>query len=455
MAAGNGALDAPVTKALALLMLLVVALALGGCSTYRPWQNAPSATPSPAATPSGQRSIVAAITLSGGGTRAAAFGLGVLRELKATAFEWEGRPTTLLDEVSFVSGVSGGSVLAAHYAAFGDEVFEWFEPEFLHVDVQRRLLRLALGPQTMWRLSSPWFGRTHVLAEELDRLYRGRTLGDVAARRGAPELLVTATDLRTGFAFEFAPDMLGRLCTDWREVPLAFAVAASAAVPIVLTPLTLRNHAGACPAQAAPPPAADFRTQLLNATAASFGDARARPFVHLVDGGLADNLGVRGLLDRFAAGGSMREVFRDATPGSIRRLLLVVVNAERDTSEAIELNGEVPSIGQVADSLLFGAGARDTQVTLAILDEDAARWALEVQEQRGRPGSPFAPDAELHVVTVSLRDVADPKLRNGLLQLPTAFTLPHEDVNRLQAAGADALRHSSAYRALKRSLSAP
>lgn len=443
-------------RLLRLVAVAMLALAASGCSTYRPWQNTASAAP-PAAMPAAPapRSIVAAITLSGGGTRAAAFGLGVLRELKSTAFTWEGRSTTLLDEVGFVSGVSGGSVLAAYYAAFGDETFDRFEPEFLHVDVHQRLLGLALAPKTMYRLGSPWFGRTHVLAEEFDRLFRGRTLGDAAVRLGAPELLVTATDLRTGFAFEFSADLLARLCTDWRSVPLSFAVAASAAVPIVLTPMTLRNHAGACPSLPVPPPAADFRTQLLHATAASFGDARARPFVHLVDGGLADNLGVRGLLDRFAAGGSVREAFRDAPAGSIRRLVLVVVNAERDTSESIELSDEIPSIGQVADSLLFGAGARDTNVTLAILDDDARRWTQEVERQRGRDDSPFAPDAQLHVVTVSLRDVSDPLLRNGLLQLPTAFTLPHDDVQRLQDAGRDALRNSPAFDALRRSLVAP
>ena len=67
------------------------------------------------------RPVMVAVTLSGGGARAAAFGLGVLRELKATQFQLDGHPTTLLDQVVLVSGVSGGSILAAHFAAFGDD----------------------------------------------------------------------------------------------------------------------------------------------------------------------------------------------------------------------------------------------------------------------------------------------------------------------------------------------
>lgn len=45
------------------------------------------------------------------GARAAAFGLGVLRELKATRFALEGQETTLLDQVFLVSGVSGAASL--------------------------------------------------------------------------------------------------------------------------------------------------------------------------------------------------------------------------------------------------------------------------------------------------------------------------------------------------------
>ena len=67
----------------------------------------------------------------------------MLQELKATRFELDGRETTLLDEVGLISGVSGGSVLASYYAAFGDETFERFERDFLLVNFQTGLIRQA------------------------------------------------------------------------------------------------------------------------------------------------------------------------------------------------------------------------------------------------------------------------------------------------------------------------
>ena len=91
-----------------------------------------------------------------------------LRELKATEFRLHGKPTTLLDEVALISGVSGGSVLAAHYAAFGDESLTRFESEFLLKDFEGGLIQLALSPLRLYRLSSPWYGRSNVLAERLE-----------------------------------------------------------------------------------------------------------------------------------------------------------------------------------------------------------------------------------------------------------------------------------------------
>ncbi|HKX41634.1 MAG TPA: patatin-like phospholipase family protein, partial [Burkholderiaceae bacterium] len=132
---------------------LVLAALLAGCSSLRPWQNiaAPQGHTPVSGTAAGRptvenHSIVAALTLSGGGARAAAFGLGVLRELKATRFVWEGRETTLLDELGLISGVSGGSILAAHYAMFGDETLTRFEPDFLLENFDGDLIRRVLSP---------------------------------------------------------------------------------------------------------------------------------------------------------------------------------------------------------------------------------------------------------------------------------------------------------------------
>lgn len=452
------------TRALRALFTVLLLLALAGCSSFRPWQNAPATTPRPTlvktvgAAPASDGSIVAALTLSGGGARAAAFGLGVLQELKATEFDWDGRSTTLLDELTLVSGVSGGSVLAAHYAAFGDETLTRFEPDFLLTDFEGGLISYAFSPLRVNRLTSPWYGRSHVLAERLDTLFRGQTFGDLRRRARGPELLVTATDLTTGAPFEFTPDQFALICSDLDSVPLSFAVAASSSVPILLSPMTLRNYAGRCATQDLPvgagTPEDNYRVRLLRASAEAYRDSDARPYIHLVDGGVADNLGVRTLLDRLVAGGSFRAGWRERAPGSIHQLILIAVNSERDVAERIDSSDRVPTTGQVIDTLVFGAGSRETHATLALLKDDMARWQRELIAERGTEGSPFAADAELHVISIGLRDVEDPAARRALLQVPTAFTIDARQVKHLEQAGREALRRSPEFQRLRDRLGA-
>lgn len=449
------------------VLVACAAVFLAACSTTRPWLNQPIAAESPlpssvatvrVSTQAPAPSIIAAITLSGGGARAAAFGLGVLKELKDTQFEWEGRRTSILDEVGLISGVSGGSVLAAHYAAFGDATLTRFERDFLLADFQSSLLAKAVAPDTLYRLTSPWFGRAHVLEEKLNGLYQGKTFGDLQGRQRGPRLLVTATDLTTGAPFEFTPEQFALICSDLNSVPLSFAVAASSAVPILFSPLTLKNYAGSCPQSLHVAHAArndnNLEARLLQASLQSYLDVENRPFLHLVDGGLVDNLGVRGLLYRTAAGGSLDASFQNLPAGSVRKIVLVSVNSERDIAERIDRSDHVPNIGQVLDSLIFGAGSRATKETIAAMNDNARRWTQELTALRGTHGSPFAPDAEIHVISISLRDVKNAKASQALLQVPTALTILPLQVRQLQEAGRIALRQSPEFQQLRDSLRA-
>src|SRR5882672_7169579 len=79
------------------------------------------------------------LSFSGGGTRAAAFSFGVLQEMERAKVSARGRRVELLDRISFVSGVSGGSVTAAYFglkkrAGYGD-----FRERFLIKDAEEAL----------------------------------------------------------------------------------------------------------------------------------------------------------------------------------------------------------------------------------------------------------------------------------------------------------------------------
>lgn len=406
-------------------------------------------------------SILVAVTLSGGGARAAAFGYGVLRELQDSAFEWNGRKTNLLDAADVVAGVSGGSIIAAYYAAFGQEGLAGFEQDFLYRNVQNSLLLQTVKPDNLRRLAARDFGRSQLLAQRLDELFHGMTYGDLMQRHRHPQLLVTATDLTQGAGFEFTPEQFELLCSDFASVPLSFAVAASSAVPVLLSPMTLRNYSEDCRQRGItprPPEAVGggFRARLYEAQQRSYLDGAKRPYIHLVDGGVADNLGIRRLLDRALAGATLREGFGEVEiePGSVRRLILITVNAERDPNDRLDERARIPSTLQVIDAMRFGSGSRATHETQGFLADLAGEWQKSLR--RSGKDDVFAPDARIHVIQVNLRDApADPNTRTHLLQVPTALSVSEKEVTALIAAGRAVLRNSADFRALRDDLATP
>ena len=450
-------------RAALLAFVSLGALGAAGCSSVRPWINEPLRAGTRVDTQAiAQRdaSALFAVTLSGGGARAAAFGYGVLQELRDTPCCWVDRTGNVLNAVDLVSGVSGGSIVATYFAAFGAEGLDRFEPDFLRQDFQDSLVSQVLRPSNLIDMTSPWFGRSQLLERRLDGLYRGMTFADIGRRPRHPELVVTATDMSLGSGFDFTTEQFDLICSDLGSVPLSFAVTASSAVPLVLSPLTLRNYRNDCPAGQADRDAAadhvgDYRARLFRSEQRSYLDAEARPFIHLVDGGLSDNLGVRRLLDRALSGGGMGSAFSEVkiTPGSIKRLIIITVNAERDPARRIDESDKVPNTAEVVDALLFGTGNRATGETQAFLDDVARRWREDVRLKRPERLRGFAPDAEIFLIQVNLRDAADEK--KLLLQVPTAFSISDAEVTRLVEAGRAVLRASPEFQALKRSLAFP
>ena len=77
-----------------------------------------------------------------------------------------------------------------------------------------------------------------------------------------------------------------------------------------------------------------------------------------------------------------------------------------------------------------------------------------MRARSGQQDDVFAPDAQVYVITLNLRDAPDRLDRNLLMQVPTAFTIAPGDVDRLIEAGREVLRESPGLRDLLRSLQA-
>jgi len=384
------------------------------------------------------------LTFSGGGTRAASLSYGVLEELRKTEVVIDGRKRFLLDEVDGISGVSGGSFTAGYYGLFGDRIFQDFEVKFLKKNIQGALLLGVINPLNWPKLFSGTFGRSDLSAEYYDKhIFEGKTFGDMATRKG-PLIVINATDMSYGVRIGFTQDAFDLICSDLSAFPVARAAAASSAVPMVLTPITLQNYAGTCGFKIP-----EGLEEMLKGRAVSerqfylvnnlsvYLDSEKKRYIHLVDGGVADNLGLRAILDRVMLKGSVWESIKGTPVEKVRKIVLIVVNAETEPDKKWDKIENIPPFGAMSSAYSSIAIERYNEETLALLKESVKSWADEIKAQRCKgeaestaPGS--CGDIQFYVVEVKFDALKDEKERMYFKRLPTSFKLSSEKVDQLR-----------------------
>lgn len=391
------------------------------------------------------------LAFSGGGTRAAAFAYGVMEELHATAIGAD-PATSVLDEVDTVSGVSGGSFPAAYYGVYGDRIFQEFEARFLKRNVQGALLLRLLRPWNLIQVAfTPWLSRSDLAARYYDdNVFDGARFGDLHAA-GGPRTYINATDLSSGTRVTFTRDTFELICSDLDQLPISAAVAASSAVPMLLSPITLRNYAGRCdyeaPAwarEALADPGSSRRVRQSARNFENFRNAADKPFIHLIDGGISDNLGLRAGLDFLSTVGGARGavVARGIEVPEI--LAVIVVNAETDPNWTIDLSSAAPSFAQLMNTVAGSQIRRYNLETLIALEGALARLRLDLAED--------GHDTQTFMVDVSFDELADPGRRTYFKRLPTSFVLTDGEVDELREAGRRLLRDSPEFQALVEAL---
>jgi NTE family protein len=408
------------------------------------------------------------LTFSGGGTRAAAFSYGVLEELRRTLVHTPRGAHPVLAEVDVITGTSGGSFTALAYALYGEGLFEDYDRKFLKRDIDNDLLqRLSL----MWpRTLSPSFGRSELAAEYYDEiLFHGATYADLLAKP-TPRAIVGATDVSTGMRVDFSQLQFDVMCADLGRFRLSRAAAASSAVPLVMSPVTLDNHGGTCGYRLPGWMAETLqraehsanRGTLRFRQMALLQDGVERPYIHLVDGGLADNLALYGPVDMLQELLTNPRLRGAAGIGGLRRVAVIVVNARPAPSYHLDKIPYGPgTIDLVMQSISVPINNYSSE-GVAALQDIATMWRQQVQidadaHRLGRTAAaadPLPPVA-FSVVDVSFDAVADPELRKYLQNLPTSFALSGKAVDKLRSAAAQVLRDSPAFQSFVAALSRP
>ena len=443
------------------IALLMIALAFSGCLT-KPLQNQPLREQAPdsgyrlsntPADKNNSESLFVVLAFSGGGIRAAAFSYGVLEKLRDTEIVWEGQRRRLLDEVDVISSVSGGSLPAAYFGVFGARIFEDFPDKVLYRNIQGALLKRMFTPANIVRLFSPRYGRTDILAKMFSRdIFEKKTFVDLIDKQVRPFLVINSTDISLGSRFEFTQQQFDLLNSDLGSYPIGHAVAASSAYPGLLTPMTLRNYPKGPDFHAPEWIAEELRRHDPSRIRYSLGrDYQSyllpgSPYIHLVDGGVSDNLGILPII-QFAGGALPDESIQIGVKHfAVKKFVILLVNAKQSGKVDFNLRQKVIGIFKVLPAAGGKPISNFSTLEIAYL-RTYIRTLTERQRFREQIAKVFgkqeikeklpehdAPDIDYHFIEVAFDSLRDEREEAYLNEIPTALKLKREQVDRLRRA---------------------
>lgn len=398
------------------------------------------------------------LSFSGGGVRAAALSEAVLAALEKAK---------LSDRIAIISSTSGGSVTAGYAAAFGVRKPELkkFRESFLYnpntSDLTPRLLPTFL------------FGgnRSQIFANYLDeRLFPGvpPTYGSLVRKwPSVPFVILNASNLSTGRTFEFTQQSFDYLCSDLSGFRVSEGIAASSSFPFLMTPVPLKNYWDdpKCRAPYPPPGLKEYYREndyhgryvnlelftqyryvhaLRHTYEEDSGDPEKVPYrryryVHLLDGGLSDNLAVRSLVHAFSSA-----VVKRLVDSKVKRILLIQVNAKSDDArESVDLTEASPSWVEVFESVAFNPIDVATTLSSYIAKD---YWVRVVAAENA--GKEPAAQLEFYPVQVDFDQLPpnSPTLKK-LKSIDTWWSLPKDEVDLVRTAGKNLLRSHPCFRA--------
>jgi NTE family protein len=408
---------------------------------------------------------VIALSFSGGGTRAAAFAYGVLTGFDETPVP--NRSASLLDRIDFVTGVSGGSVLAAYYGLKKRKALADFKQRFLLRNAEEGL-QTTISLTNIARGLQGGINDSTVFPRWLDdNLFDHATFKSLLFER-RPLVWINASDIYDRTPFVFGRTTFGALCSDLSSYPVSLAVAASAAVPVIFAPVVIQGYPGGCsvplPDWVARARTSETAPPLLKIYADALdryhsGEVR---YVKLLDGGVVDNYGLAGFTTARLAATTPYGPLEPEEGVKLRRLLFLVVDSGRAPSGSWAQTVEGPSgvtLVTAASDTATESGAVGSysafQDTMNSWQHMLIDWrcGLSAADRRrfGAPSGWNCRDVKFFIGRVSFEQF-DPQRAAALNAVETRFTLPAQQVDLLIDAGRDALKSNIAFRSFLGSL---
>lgn len=258
-----------------------------------------------------------------------------------------------------------------------------------------------------------------------------------------------------GTRFEFIQEQFDLLCADLRGFPISRAVAASAAVPVFMSPITVRNRAGSCGYPSAAWVDKALQERKLSSRQfhyasklRSYLDADERPHIHLLDGGLADNLALRSPLEAVFIQDDAWALALRGGIADVRKVVFIVVHASTGPDLAWNKMAAIPGVSQVLQAFKDIPIDRYSFETKQLLMSSFGPWAADIKTQRKAAGDAAGDDLEFALVDVDFDALRSRAERHALMHIPTTSQLDPATVARIRASAKTLLDESASFQRL-------
>ena len=282
-------------------------------------------------------------------------------------------------------------------------------------------------------------------------------------RPEAPTIVINATDLSLGQGFSFTGYHFNWICSDLDSYPISRAVAASSAVPVIFSPITLQNHAGTCKTKPIVWKIEEENKQKSDTNTLSikqkrqidalkvkdYRDNKDLKYLHLVDGGVADNLGIRSIINIVSFhNDSMWQAMKTYGMQKSKKVAFISVNAASFLNPIVGQYRQGPSTANVIDSTTTIQSNKYNTDTIDLLRSQFPKWKKQIQTGRCKElKTKDCAEIDFQLIEINLEDLNAKEIAE-LGIVPTALELPHKTIYQLKAAGKNLLIRSNGFQKL-------
>jgi NTE family protein len=282
---------------------------------------------------------------------------------------------------------------------------------------------------------------------------------------GRPIIVLNSTDMAGGETFEFTPERFDDICSSLDDTPVSVGVAASAAFPIALSPVNFQDYSEGCMGSPRRALWADIDTKIPEEAIANLEEYRSArytndlrhgkfvfrniEYLHLLDGGLADNLGINSLRAALVGTHNDARVLKAINDGKIQRLVVITINARSDKPSKLYKSAPAPGVVDMFNSVTsvpIDANSAGSQEVLAGLLGELAKAAQEARSAQFHRMTIYGITVDFDQIPADTEEHR--ALRDRAKDVPTSWALTAPQLKTTEQVGKLLVIHNPCFQAL-------